>query len=468
MKTHKLVHIVTKHFLCHGVALKLVLVKTISNSDRIIFKIKLKPGAKESMVFERARDIQTALQLPLFQPFREGLSLFLAVSENPVAENSLMRILDSHAFRSSKMWIPVALGFDMRGGARIADLGKMPHAMYAGSTGSGKSIGLLCLLLSILYKQPVNQANLILFDVGANTMEPLSDVPHLSHPIVKDTETGIYVIYALVDEMERRIGLERDELRNLPALVLAMDEYVSFIANIGNKKLAQSVANSISNLLRRGRHAKIHVVLATQDPTLRNMKVDLGNITARMAFTCAKYHNSITILGEGGAEKLPGKGALLYKSSEHPKPVHLQGAYVSSEEIKRLVGHVISKSHDSNNKFEIPMLDPTQMRIADEALTENQSPLVDDGKELADIVLWALGRENISVNQIQQQFRMGNRANDIVDKLFKMNVVTDRFAKQPREVMPLSVEEIPGDVLELLAQNGITTDDIADAMSNRY
>lgn len=468
MNCKKLAQKIEKHYLCHGVSLELILLETIGTCERFIFKIKLKPGTRENLIFDRAPDIKTALCMPLFQPFKDGLSICLAVSEQPVTQNSLWKMLTSQSFRSSRMWIPVALGYDMRNEMLFADLGRMPHAMYAGATNSGKSFGLLCLAMSIIFKQPVSNANLILFDVGANTMEPLIGIPHLSHPIVKDTETGLYVIQKLVEEMERRIKLDRSELRKLPALVCIIDEYISLINNIGSKKLSAELAAAISNLLRRGRHAKIHVVIAAQDPTVKNMKVDIGNITARMAFACATYHNSMTILGEGGADKLPGKGAMLYKSNEHPTPLHLQGAFMSSNDVKQLIARINSASHDLSNKFVIPELNTPQLLVQATETLDYESPNEDCGKkELADIIMWTLRRDNISANQIRDHFRMGNRSYGIVDKLFEMGIIEAKFANQPRKVIPQRIEDIPTETLEFMLSNNIFVNDIDAAITER-
>lgn len=467
MNARKLMQKIARHYSCHGVHIKLILIAVVGNDERFIFQIKLKPGTKENMIFDRASDIRTALQLPLFQPFKDGLNICLAVSEKSFTQNSLWKMLTSQKFRESKDWLPIALGYDMRCGMLFDDLGKMPHAMYAGSTGSGKSIGLICLILSLIFKQPVSKVNLLLFDVGANTMEPFEGIPHLSHPIVKETIIGIYVISSLVDEMERRIKLSHEELRKLPAVVCVIDEYVSLISNIQEKQLSHYLANSISNLLRRGRHAKIHMVLATQDPTIKNMKVDVGNITARMAFMCAKYHNSITVLGEGGAEKLPGKGAMLYKSNEHPNPIHLQGAYMSSDEIKRLVARINSADHDVSNKFLIPEIVPEVLPLASESLDD--TPIIDSRKrnELVDIIMWVLERNTVSASQTMRQFSMGNRANCIIDKLFEMGIVSGKDANKPRKVLPQTIEDIPTETVEFLTKNGVSTDEIVAALEQR-
>ena len=467
MKIKELIRTIEKHYRCHGVNIKLTLQSAVKNCRRYIFQIRLKPGTKINLVFDRASDIGMALQLPLFQPFRDGSSICLAVSKSNVTQNSLLKMLTSLMFRRSRYFLPVAIGYNMRGEMVFADLAEMPHAMYAGTTNSGKSIGLICLILSLIIKRPVKDVNLILFDIGAKTLEPFNDIPHLSYPIIKDADTGIYVIKALVKEMETRIGLDKAELRNLPAIVCVIDEYVSFINNIESKKQAQKLADGISNLLRRGRHAKIYMVLSTQAPTLKNMKVDIGNITTRMAFKCAKYHNSITILGEGGAERLPGKGAMLFQSNDYPNPVYLQGAYISEDEVDRLVDYIKSAEHDLSSKFLIPEYDPSEQIVQEIEDFEDSDDLHDRTKELADIIMWILERDNVSASQIMNRFSMGNRAYDIVEKLFEMGLITEKFANQPRTVLPRSVENLSEAVVKLLESCGYLREDISNAISKR-
>lgn len=314
----------------------------------------------------------------------------------------------------------------------------------------------------------MNKANLILFDVGANAMEPFNGLPHLSHPIVKDTETGIYVIEKLAEEMERRIKLEFAELKNLPAIICIIDEYVSFINNIGSRKQSQQIESNISNLLRRGRNAKIHIILATQDPTLKNMKIDIGVIRTRMAFACAKYHNSIAILGEGGAKKLSGNGAMLYKFNEYPHPLHIQGAFITKNELKQLMARITIAKHDLSSKFIIPDFGSIQVSAPVILDDGDKVPNVDlKKKELVDIIMWLLGRNTISASQIREYFYMGNRAYGIVDELFRMKLVSDKFHNQPRMVLPKEVVDIPEDVIESLMAYGITSADITTAIQKR-
>ena len=168
MKIEKLAHKIEKHYAYHGAHIKLQVLSIENSGDRFVFQVWLKPGTKASLIFERASDIQMAMQLQLFQPFRDGLTLCLAVSENNATQNSLMRMLKSRMFYQSRDWLPIAIGYNMRQEMIFADLAKMPHVMYAGSTNSGKSMGLICLISSLILKQSVKNVNLIIFDVGAN------------------------------------------------------------------------------------------------------------------------------------------------------------------------------------------------------------------------------------------------------------------------------------------------------------
>lgn len=464
MKAKKLVHKIEKHYAYHGAHVKLQVLSVENNGERHVFRVCLKPGTKASLVFERASDIQMALQMQLFQPFRDGLNLCLAVSKNNAMQNSLMRMLRSRKFYQSRDFLPVAIGYNMRQEMIFADLAQMPHVMYAGSTNSGKSVGLVCLICSLIIKQPVRSVNLLIFDVGANTLGVFNNIPHLSYPIIKDHVTGIYVVRRLMEEMERRIDLSDDELRMLPAIVCVIDEYVSFINNIDDKRQSADIAGNISNIIRRGRHAKIHMVISTQDPALKNMKVDVGNITTRLAFKCAKYHNSIVILGESGAEKLQGKGSLLFKSNNYPNPIYLQGAYISDDEVDELVNYVKAKEHDFSNKFLIPELNTSEVETQ---VCENVEKVYDKDEELAKIIIWILAQDKISASQIMAHFTMGNRAYDIVEQLYGMGLVAEKFSNQPRKVLPQSVQDVSNEVQALLQNCGYTEDMVAETIRNR-
>lgn len=463
----KLSKIIKNHYSCHNVKIKLRLVHHISKYQRFIYEIILKPGTKVNAVFSVSSDIKAALGFPLFCPFYYKSKVLLAVSMQETTDNSLYEILTSPDFLNSDKQLPVALGYDLVGRMIIADLAEMPHAMYTGATNSGKSYGLVALIMSLLAVKSVNELNLILFDIGGNTMDFFEDIPHLSYPIVKDQNTGRYVIDALFAEMERRISLNQAELHSLPSIVCVMDEYVSFINNFEDKKHMDIVENQISNLLRRGRKAKIHMVLATQNPTAKSMQVDINNITSRMAFKCANSRTSVAILNQGGAEKLTGKGAMLYISNELSEPMYIQGAYMPPEEIRRQIVHLKNNMYDCSKKFIISeQVHLVSSEPSDCVLKPTPFPN-HEAKELAKIIMWVLGNQTISALRIKDEFKIGNRINDIMKQLVQMKLISEKDANKPRKVLIQSAEDLSDNVSNFLKSYGYSPDDIDAVINSR-
>lgn len=469
MHIKKLMNLIEMHYRHHGIVVRLELLKVIGNYERLIFRFIIKPGTKVNLIFERAHDVQTALRIPLFEPFMNHLSICLAVSKYPFKQNSLMKMLSSHAFQKSRMLLPIALGYDMKCEMFFMDLAMSPHVMYGGATNSGKSIGLKCLILSLLARNSVRKVNLILIDVGTDTMEPFEGVPHLSCPIVKDVQTGCRVISSLVAEMERRKDFTDDELRKVPALICIIDEYISFISDAEDDGLSEDLGTAISLLLQRGRHAKIHLVLAAQNPKSKFMKADTSNITTRMAFRCDNHYTSATILGKKGAESLPGKGAMLFKSNEYPDPIQLQGAFISDNDIMHIVSRIKMSHHDIENKFQIVNMEDqnSSPQIPVDIASDHPSARQKEEKVLADIIIWTLKRNNISANQVQECFRMGNKAYAIADKLCEMGLVSEKFANQPREVLVHSTNDLSPEIVSLLECHGYAMEQIEEAFTDK-
>ena len=432
------------HYRCHKVNIRLRFRGFLRDCQRFIFQIIPLPGTRTDGIFDRADDIQSAIPipLPLFRPFRRGTQIFLAVSMVPVGEVSLKGMLTSPVFRNSDKVLPIALGCDLAGEMVIEDLKKMVHALYVGAPNSGKSTGLMCLILSLICSRPASEVILIIIDTEADSLEGLEGIPHLSHPIVKDRDVAAYVIQSLKDEMQRRYGIESSQRSNLPEIVCVIDEFVTFMDNIDNKQQRQTVISNISNLLRLGRKTNIHFVLATQDSKSEKMAVEISNITSRMAFRVDRHQTSSTILSRGGAEKLPGEGAFLYQSAKYPKAIYVQGANVSDDEAAQLVERVKATEQDLSKKFVIPEASadsPISLIVPAYAVQTDNG----EEKELASIILWTLEQEDVSSLKIMKIFRMGNRANEIMDKLYELGLISEKFANQPRRVLPQSVEDVP-------------------------
>lgn len=332
--------------------------KRVIVEDRVVFLIKLKGNTRETHVRAHAPDVQLRLKLPVFYVDKYNFNLCLIVSRRAITYKRLPAILSTPGYQEIQRGrhLPYVIGHDVLGRVVVEDLAYFPHLLLGGSTGSGKSVGLQTLIACIAYSKSPSQANFILIDVGATSLMLFEGLPHLSCPVVRERTAAAQTLAALTTEMERRIELEYADhasFKRLPRLVVVIDEFPALFMGV-EKSMVKEVTNNISNLLQRGRHAKIHMVLASQNPTLQNMKVDLGNITARIAFKCAKKNFSETILGEGGAENLAGHGDLLLRSPQFDSPQRVQGVYITPKELQQAVQHIKIRHCDATSgKFNL-------------------------------------------------------------------------------------------------------------------
>lgn len=456
-------------FSCHRAYIKIKPYGTyVNGSKSYVFKVKPKAGTKLNYIFGCISDIKACLQCSVFELSINKGQIYLIVSINPNNDNRLLPILESQTFRGSEMKLPVIFGYDSLQMPFMADLAEMPHILYGGATGMGKSVALRNLILSIIWKNSAQRANLVIFDTEANDLDMFDGIQHLSHPIVKDELTSVYVIGEIVKEMERRMKLSDDELDKLPEIVLIIDEMVSLSRNM-NKKLFQFFSNAITDFLRRGRHAKIHIAIGAQDPTKENLKISLDNITTRVAFRCNSRYSSQVIIGQSGAECLGRKGEMLFTSVDYPVPKRIHGTYITMEELKCALSHIKNSGHDLSNKFVIPEVDISQMQSGNPRNFYISDISVDDSenKKFADIIMWTLSNKKVSANKLADIFHMGNKAHNIINSLCDMKIVSEQNAKQPRTVVPTCVDDISDDVLEFLSKYGYSKEVISDAISNR-
>lgn len=447
--------------------------------DRFIFKVKLKGATREEQLLARLSDVQFRLKLPLLQVLTEKFTIYIIASDQEIVYDHLRKILQSGQYTDTcnKMLLPYAVGFDTVGRLIIVDLSKMPHLLIAGATNSGKTVGVQVLIASIIYCKRPSRVNLILIDVGATDLLPFDGVPHLSCPVIRDRNRACQVLEKLRIEMERRITIQsgdNESFKKLPRLVLVIDEFPALFVGVEDRRMVKLMTNAVSALLQRGRHAKIHVVLAAQNPTMQNMKVDLGNITGRIAFKCAKKNFSETILGETGAENLLGKGDMYFKSPEFSGLKRIQGTYITPNELSRVIQTIkIQSFRFSIGKYIINFSDNSSKNLGNDftvtsIANSNHSKQDVDEKMFAQIVAWALGQNEISCNAIMKAFGYGwNRANHFIDKLYGAGIVGELDAKLPREVILQSVGELPENVTRLLMDNGISIEDVQNIINNR-
>lgn len=359
----------------------------------------------------------------------------------------------------------------------MIDLAQAPHLLMGGATGSGKTVGLQTAVSSIAYTKTPAEANFVLVDTGAADLMCFEGLPHLSCPIIQNREAAFLALSTIAAEMMRRIRLEHtepDEYAVLPRLVIVIDEFPALFTGT-DKEERKALTDTINALLQRGRHAKIHLVLAAQNPTAQQMKVEVGNITTRIAFRCAKKNFSEVILGEGGAENLPGKGELFLKAPQFDGKQRLQGVYATPDELKQIVCKTKQRHSgaDIGTKFTIPaevfQASDVGDNLGSDALTVPvKAKSSADDRTFANVLLWSLSHDTISVNAIQEQFQMGwSKANKLVKRLEGLGVVSEPFAKLPRHVVPAEIGDLPTEMLDFLQHNGVDNDAVWQALATR-
>lgn len=433
--------------------------------NRIVFLLKAKGNTREPHIRANAPEVQRRLKFPVFYVYKHKFNLYLVVSQEEPIYSCLSVILNTPAYQEAlkHMRLPYIIGYDVLGNVIMDDLIQFPHLLLGGSTSSGKSVGLKALITSIAYSKPPSRVNFVLIDAGAIDLMCFEGLPHLSCPIVRNRTTAVHALNALTKEMERRIALEYSdpaEFKRLPRLVVTIDEFPALFMGI-DKAMSKALINDVSALLQRGRHAKIHVVLAAQNPTCQNMKIDLGNITARIAFKCAKRNFSETILGEGGAENLPGHGELLLRSPRYDTLQRIQGIFITPEEIQNIVQNLKIRYREKDvNKYNLALANngfaETTVASADRLSCSVIRKWPSDADvRLAEVIMWALEHDYISINMLMKEKRLGwNTASKLVARLEELGLVDKPESKLPREVIPIFPEEIPEELMKFLENVG--------------
>jgi S-DNA-T family DNA segregation ATPase FtsK/SpoIIIE len=319
------------------------------------YELQLQPGIRVSKVVSLSDDIAMALaaqRVRIEAPIPGKSAIGIEVPNKEIAVVKLSHILASHEFTSNPSPLAVALGKMLSGEVLIMDITKMPHILIAGETGSGKSVCLHTIIMSILYHSAPDDVRIILIDPKMVEFPDYNDIPHLLIPVVTDAKLAASSLAWAVREMTSRYEsfaenkvrdingynekMEKEGGEKLPRIVLIIDELNDLMM-----VSAQQVENSICRLAQLARAAGIHLVLATQRPSV-NVITGLikANIPSRISFSVSSQTDSRTILDMGGAEKLLGKGDMLYYPSGESKPMRAQCAYISEKEISKVVAFI--------------------------------------------------------------------------------------------------------------------------------
>ncbi|EAF2828350.1 DNA translocase FtsK [Listeria monocytogenes] len=404
------------------------------------FEVQPEKGVKVSKITNLTDDIKlnlAAKDIRIEAPIPGKSTVGIEIPNQTSRPVMLSELMNTEAFQSSTSPLTAALGLDISGTPIITDLQKMPHGLIAGATGSGKSVCINSLLVSLLYKATPDQLKLLLIDPKMVELAPYNRIPHLVSPVITDAKAATVALKWAVEEMERRYqlfshtGVRNMEKYNeyashpdhtgekLPYILIVIDELADLMMVAPN-----DVEESISRIAQKARACGIHMIVATQRPSVDVITgLIKANIPTRVSFSVSSQIDSRTILDASGAEKLLGKGDMLFLPSGASKPVRLQGTFVSDEEIDAVVAHVRSQG-EADYIFE------EQELLVKETVKENTDELFE---EACDFVL---SQNAASTSLLQRHFRIGyNRAARLMESLENHQIVSGINGSKPRDVI---------------------------------
>ena len=412
-----------------------------------MFEILPAPGVKLSKIVALQDNIALRLaasSIRIVAPIPGKSAVGIEVPNKERAIVSFKELIETETAAYKKMAIPVVLGKDITGEAQLLDLAKTPHLLIAGSTGSGKSVCVNSMILSILYKRSPNEVKLILIDPKVVELKLYNDIPHLLTPVITEPKRAFQAMQYCLCEMERRYALldgmgvrditsynRRIEERNiatekLPYIVVVIDEFADLMATTG-KELESVVAR----LAAMSRAVGIHLVLATQRPSIDVITgLIKANIPTRIAFMVASKMDSRIIIDQVGAEKLLGRGDMLYASATDPFPVRIQGTFVSDNEVENVVDFVKQYGEPEYIDDEIFVEDDDEVDVGPNLFGEGEDPLYNKALE---IVIQA---GKASASYIQRRLKIGyNRAARLVEDMEARGIVGPANGSKPREII---------------------------------
>lgn len=425
------------------------------------YELQPEQGVKVSKIVGLADDIKlnlAAADIRIEAPIPGKAAVGIEVPNKENSAVMLRDLLESTEFKNSASHVSFAVGRDIAGRCVVADIAKMPHLLIAGATGSGKSVCINTLIMSILYKASPDQVRLIMVDPKVVELSVYNGIPHLMIPVVTDPKKAAGALNWAVAEMTRRYQafaehqvrdmkgynekisqLKPDENGNkpdtMPQIVIIVDELADLMMVAPGE-----VEESICRLAQLARAAGIHLVLATQRPSV-NVITGLikANMPSRIAFSVSSGVDSRTIIDMNGAEKLLGKGDMLFYPSGYQKPVRVQGAFVSDKEVQKVTDYL--KDHNGDAAYSQEVVEHMNssaaggnMMSGSDSASERDAYFVDAGKLIID-------KEKASIGMLQRMFKIGfNRAARIMDQLCEAGVVGPEEGTKPRKVL-MSMEE---------------------------
>ena len=419
------------------------------------FELQPSPGVKVSKIVNLSDDIALGLAAPgvrIEAPIPGKSAVGIEVPNKKQTPVFLREVLESSEFKKSNKKLAFALGKDIAGSCIVGDLSKMPHTLIAGATGSGKSVCINSLIISLLYKYSPEEVKLLLVDPKVVELNVYNGIPHLLIPVVTDPKKAAAALNWAVNEMTKRYNLfaekgvrnidsynalfEKGEVEEkLPFIVIIVDELADLMMVCPN-----DVEDYIGRLAQMARAAGMHLVIATQRPSVDVITgVIKANIPSRISFAVSSQVDSRTILDSAGAEKLLGKGDMLYYPVGASKPLRIQGCFISEEEVEKVVEFI---KNDENGTF-------YKEEILEHINKEAEGKNLEEGEEedelLPEAIKLVVEYDQASTSFLQRRLRIGfNRAARIMEQLEEREVISPRDGTKPRQVL-MKKEELAVD-----------------------
>ncbi len=426
------------------------------------YEVQPEMGVKVSKILSLADDIKLNLMVSDIRieapiPGKAAIGIEVPNKENVTV--ALRDLIESPEFRDEPSGISFCVGKDIAGHVIVADIAKMPHLLIAGATGSGKSVCINTIIMSILYKSGPDDVKLIMIDPKVVELSVYNNIPHLLIPVVTDPKKAAGALHWAVAEMTERYNRfaeygvrdiegynkkvesigdieDEDKPQKMPNIVIIVDELADLMM-----VAASDVEDAICRLAQLARAAGLHLIIATQRPSV-NVITGLikANMPSRIAFSVTSGVDSRTILDMNGAEKLLGKGDMLFYPQGYAKPLRVQGAFVSDSEVAKVVDDIVTKNGQVSFDSEI------QDRVADAEASFGTSagfPSTDGDRDIyfADAARFLIEKEKGSIGMLQRNFKIGfNRAARIMDQLEEAGVVGPEEGTKPRRVL-MTLEE---------------------------
>ncbi len=446
-----------------------------------VTRYELQPcaGVKISRITNLADDIALNLAasgVRIEAPIPNKSAVGIEVPNKSVQVVGLREVIDSPAFRSAESRLTVALGRDIAGNVAVADLSKMPHLLIAGSTGSGKSVCINSFIISLLYKATPDEVKLMMIDPKMVELGIYNGIPHLFIPVVTDPRKAAGALGWAVGEMTKRYNAfaennvrdirgynaladKRDDLKRMPQIVIIIDELADLMMTAPNE-----IEESICRLAQMARAAGMHLVIATQRPSVDVITgIIKANVPSRLAFAVSSQVDSRTILDSGGAEKLLGRGDMLFHPMGTSKPMRIQGCFVSDAEVEAVIDFIKQAGTPSYDEKVLDEIDKLAVKEKSAAKAAEKETADASDAKLREAIECVIEAGMASTSLLQRRLSLGYaRAARIMDEMESRGIIGPAEGSKPRKVLLTRKQWLEMNVSRDDAVGGADNADFAD------